>query len=142
MGTSAGSDGSAKSSRSGALPFDGPWPEAAGRLLRDVSGLVHAEAGGPDGPLTTAIGRARVAGTAMALSGALGALSLVSAHQALLRATERILPPPRAALALAAGYAGAAVGLTRLRRAASRAARRSSVEAAELVLTELAESGV
>ncbi|MBZ4323945.1 hypothetical protein [Streptomyces huiliensis] len=121
-------------------PGGAPWPEAAGRLWRDVSGLVRAEAGGPGGPLTAAVGRARVAGTAMALSGALGALSLVSAHQALLRTAERVLPPPRAAWALAAGYAGAAVGLTRLRRSASRAARRSSVEAAELVLTELAAS--
>ncbi|MFI0737515.1 hypothetical protein ACH4PU_05265 [Streptomyces sp. NPDC021100] len=123
-------------------PLDGPWPEAAGRLWRDVSGLVRAEAGGPAGPLTTAVGRARLAGTAMALSGALGALSLVSAHQALLRTTERIMPPPRAAWALAAGYAGAAVGLTRLRRSASRAARRSSAEAVERVLAELAASGV
>ncbi|MEU2117391.1 phage holin family protein [Streptomyces sp. NPDC016459] len=114
-------------------------------LSREVIQIVREDIDQVRVELAAAASEGRRGTAALGAGGVLGVLAVLAAHEAAVRAMERVWPTERAAGALAAAYGLGAVtfagyGYERLRRAraASREALAGSLDAVKEVADELA----
>lgn len=106
---------------------------AADRLSQDTAALLRAEIERVRDEMTGALRRAGLGTAALAGAGVCGVLALWSAHEALLRSLEKVLPPPRAAAVLTVAYGAKGAALAWFGRSKLRGAGRASHEALERV---------
>jgi hypothetical protein len=84
---------------------------AAGRLSQDLATLLHEEFDRARDEITATARRTGLGTAALAAGGVFGILSLMAAHQTVLRRLERLMPPHRAAATLTCIYTSCAGGL-------------------------------
>jgi hypothetical protein len=114
--------------------------DAAGRLSQDVASLVRGEIDRTKAELVATVRGAGLGSAAVAGAGVCGALTLVMAHQTVLRTLERRWPAHRAAAALTCAYAACAAALAWYGCDKLQQARAASQQALEQMGRETADS--
>ncbi|WP_158693222.1 phage holin family protein [Streptomyces viridochromogenes] len=115
----------------------GRMGDAAARLAEDTAELARREVRAIQDEAMTALRRFGAGGLLLAGAGTCGVLALWTAHEAVLRAVESVLPRRRASVVLTCAYVSGAVALglaarDRIRAAARTAARAMEDEAGQL----------